>query len=63
VSLFIAGLAFDEPALRTDAKIGTLLASLVAAAVGAIVLVIVGRSAPTTITDTGVLDAELDDVV
>jgi hypothetical protein len=35
----------------------------VAAAVGAIVLVIVGRSAPTTITDTGVLDAELDDVV
>lgn len=63
VSLFIAGLAFDDPALRTDAKIGTLLASLVAAAVGTIVLVIVGRSAPTTITDTGVLDAELDDVV
>lgn len=34
VSLFIAELAFDDPVLRTDAKIGILLGSLVAAAAG-----------------------------
>ena len=62
VSLFIAGLAFDDPALQTDAKIGTLLASVLAAAAGAMILVIVGRSAPTMITDTDVPDAEFDDV-
>ncbi|MEO6159359.1 MAG: Na+/H+ antiporter NhaA [Ilumatobacteraceae bacterium] len=45
VSLFIAGLAFDHPGLQTDAKIGTLLASIIAAAVGATILSIVGRTA------------------
>jgi len=45
VSLFIAGLAFPEaPALEASAKIGVLAASVVAAAVGALVLV-TGRPA------------------
>ena len=35
VSLFITGLAFDSPGLQDDAKIGTLVASIVAAIAGA----------------------------
>ena len=43
VSLFITGLAFDSPRLQDDAKIGTLVASVVAAIAGAVVFVITGR--------------------
>ncbi len=38
VSLFITGLAFDDPALVDEAKIGVLAASVVAAVVGATIL-------------------------
>ena len=43
VSLFITGLAFDSPGLQDDAKIGTLIASVVAAIAGALVFVVTGR--------------------
>ena len=43
VSLFITGLAFDAPDLQDDAKIGTLIASVVAAVAGAIVLAVTSR--------------------
>ncbi len=43
VSLFVTGLAFDSQALQDDAKIGTLIASVVAAAGGAIILGFAGR--------------------
>jgi len=42
VSLFIAGLAFEDPALQAEAKVGILAASVIAAALGAAVL----RTAP-----------------
>ena len=42
VSLFITGLAFDSKVLQDDAKIGTLIASVIAAVGGAIIL---GRAA------------------
>ena len=45
VSLFITGLAFDSRALQDDAKIGTLIASVVAAISGATVLVLTARRA------------------
>ncbi len=38
VSLFIAGLAFDDPGLQAEAKVGILVASVVAAALGTVVL-------------------------
>jgi Na+/H+ antiporter NhaA len=38
VSIFVAGLAFDDAALTEQAKLGVLLASVLAAAVGALVL-------------------------
>ena len=44
VSLFITGLAFDDPALVTDAKVGILVASLVAGLLGAALLW--GRAGP-----------------
>ena len=43
VSLFIADLAFESGALQDDAKIGTLIASVVAAISGATVLVLTAR--------------------
>ena len=43
VSLFITGLAFDDAELQTDAKIATLLASVVAATAGVLVFLAVGR--------------------
>ena len=44
VSLFITGLAFDDVAIQDDAKIGILVASIVAAAAGALVFTIASRS-------------------
>ena len=44
VSLFITGLAFDDTAIQDDAKIGILVASIVAAAAGALVFTIASRS-------------------
>ncbi len=44
VSLFITGLAFDDVGLQDEAKVGILLASVVAAAVGAVVLIRADRS-------------------
>lgn len=38
VSLFITGLAFDDPKIQADAKVGILIASLVAAGAGTILL-------------------------
>ncbi|MEJ7562243.1 MAG: Na+/H+ antiporter NhaA, partial [Ilumatobacteraceae bacterium] len=55
VSLFITGLAFDSEALQADAKIGTLLASVVAAAVGTIVLTL--TAARTAHNDEGSSDS------
>ncbi len=51
VSLFITGLAFDDTelpgaALQDEAKIGILIASVVASIVGAAILVLVSRRAP-----------------
>jgi Na+/H+ antiporter NhaA len=47
VSLFITGLAFGDAALQAQAKTGILAGSLIAAALGAVVLVGVGtRGAP-----------------
>jgi NhaA family Na+:H+ antiporter len=38
VSIFVAALAFDDPALTDQATIGVLLASVIAAAVGSVLL-------------------------
>jgi NhaA family Na+:H+ antiporter len=43
VALFITGLAFDSPALQDEAKAGTLVASVVAAASGATVFALAAR--------------------
>lgn len=43
VSIFVAGLAFDEPAATEQATIGVLGASIIAAAIGSLILL---RSAP-----------------
>jgi NhaA family Na+:H+ antiporter len=45
VSLFIADLAFDDPALVTDAKVGILAASVVAGVVGFAIVRSVARRA------------------
>ena len=53
VSLFITGLAFDDVAIQDDAKIGVLVASIVAAAAGALVFAIASRrSAAEVATST-----------
>lgn len=44
VSIFVAGLAFDDAGITDEAKIGVLAASAIAAAIGALVLT---RGAPT----------------
>ena len=38
VSIFVAGLAFDDPALQNEAKVGILFASTIAATVGSFIL-------------------------
>jgi Na+:H+ antiporter, NhaA family len=43
VSIFVTGLAFDDPALQADAKIGILVASVLAAVLGSAILVVAGR--------------------
>jgi NhaA family Na+:H+ antiporter len=50
VSLFVTGLAFDSPTLQDDAKIGTLLASVVAAVTGATVLAVTARRERRAVT-------------
>jgi NhaA family Na+:H+ antiporter len=45
VSIFVAGLAFDDPGVTDQAKIGVLIASVIAAGVGSIILL---RGAPAT---------------
>ena len=48
VSIFVAGLAFDDqPLLENDAKIGILAASIIAAAVGSLVLARRQKDPPT----------------
>jgi NhaA family Na+:H+ antiporter len=44
VSIFVAGLAFDEPGVTDEAKIGVLVASVIAAGVGSLILL---RGTPT----------------
>lgn len=43
VSLFVSGLAFDDPALQRDARAGILVASLLAAGLGTVILTLVAR--------------------
>jgi Na+:H+ antiporter, NhaA family len=45
VAIFVAGLAFDDPTLLDESKIGILVASVVAGIVGALLLTRTGRSA------------------
>jgi NhaA family Na+:H+ antiporter len=47
VSIFVAGLAFDDADLQNEAKVGILVASILAACVGAAILVASGRG-PTS---------------
>jgi NhaA family Na+:H+ antiporter len=51
VSLFIAGLAFEAPELETAAKIGVLGASVVAAAVGSLLLLAAGGESAESVHD------------
>jgi Na+:H+ antiporter, NhaA family len=46
VSIFVAGLAFDDPALTDEAKLGVLVASCLAALLGSIVLLRPGGDDP-----------------
>ncbi|MDH3294558.1 MAG: Na+/H+ antiporter NhaA, partial [Acidimicrobiia bacterium] len=46
VSLFISGLAYDAPAVIEEAKIGILVASLLAAGLGTGILIRAGRPRP-----------------
>jgi NhaA family Na+:H+ antiporter len=51
VSLFIAGLAFDDELLQDDAKLGTLIASVLAAIAGAVVLSVASRRTRDSATE------------
>ncbi|RKS75424.1 Na+/H+ antiporter NhaA [Motilibacter peucedani] len=46
ISLFVADLAFDDPVLRDQAKIGVLAGSLVAAVLGTLVIRFMGERSP-----------------
>lgn len=46
IALFITDLAFDDPALQAEAKIGVLAGSLLAAVLGAVVLRVLGERLP-----------------
>ena len=51
VSLFITGLAFGDPGLQNDAKIGILVASVLAAAGAALVMALAQRETPMSPED------------
>ena len=55
VSLFITGLAFSDVAIQDDAKIGILVASIIAALAGAAILVATSRRATPDATEIGKL--------
>jgi len=55
VSLFITGLAFSDVAIQDDAKIGILVASIIAALAGAAILVATSRRATPGATEIGEL--------
>ncbi len=59
VSLFITDLAFDSPVLQDDAKIGTLIASVVAAISGATVLVVAARRTRRAAADTSAVEGHV----
>jgi NhaA family Na+:H+ antiporter len=46
VSIFISGLAFDDDGLDDQAKLGVLMASVVAAVFGSVLLLRAGRARP-----------------
>jgi Na+:H+ antiporter, NhaA family len=46
ISLFIAGLAYDDPVLNADAKIGVLIGSVLAAVIGSLALRYLGERLP-----------------
>jgi len=55
VSLFITGLAFSDVAIQDDAKIGILVASIIAALAGAAIFVATSRRATPDATEIGEL--------
>ena len=57
VSIFVAGLAFTDEALVADAKIGVLVASVIAAVAGAAVISFTARSDQTEIVADVTADA------
>ena len=52
ISLFITDLAFDDEALRQDAKIGVLAGSLIAAVIGSVLLRYLGERLPLCTVDS-----------
>ena len=60
VSLFVAELAFEDPALRDEAKIGVLAASVIAAVIGLTVLALRPRAAAAAADGHGGGPTELD---
>jgi Na+/H+ antiporter NhaA len=46
VSLFIAGLAFDDPALQDNAKVGIFAGSIASGALGTMLLIAVSGASP-----------------
>ncbi|HRE02064.1 MAG TPA: Na+/H+ antiporter NhaA, partial [Ilumatobacteraceae bacterium] len=60
VSLFITGLAFDDATLQADAKTGILIASVVAAGVGAAVLAAVARNGTECQANQGQVESAAD---
>jgi Na+:H+ antiporter, NhaA family len=60
VSLFITDLAFEEEALREEAKVGVLAASLLAALLATLVFRLAGRGEPAAAAGPDVLDRPVD---
>ena len=63
VSLFITGLAFDDPGVVTDAKIGIFAASMASGALGLAWLWVVGRPTPERAPEPSVRHARRDEPV